>query len=127
MLSNRRHTAKDPIHIYIYIYIYIYICMLHAKLLQSCLTLCDPMDCNSPGYSVGFSRQEDGSGLPCPPPRDLPDPGIKPVSSALVGGFFITTTTWEAFIQTYIHTYIYIYTIPNFTRIVLNLEYVTPP
>ena len=32
--------------------------------------------------SVGFSRQEYWSGLPRPPPGDLPDPGIKPVSSA---------------------------------------------
>jgi len=29
--------------------------------------------------SVGFSRQEYWSGLPFPPPRELPDPGIKPV------------------------------------------------
>ena len=33
--------------------------------------------------SVGFSRQEYWSGLPCPPPEDLPDPGIKPGSLAL--------------------------------------------
>ena len=32
---------------------------------------------------MGFSRQEYWSGLPCPPPGDLPDPGIEPVSSAL--------------------------------------------
>ena len=30
--------------------------------------------------SMGFSRQEYWSGLPCPPPGDLPDPGIKPGS-----------------------------------------------
>ena len=30
--------------------------------------------------SIGFSRKEYWSGLPCPPPGDLPDPGIKPVS-----------------------------------------------
>ena len=30
--------------------------------------------------SMGFSRQEYWSGLPCPPPGDLPDPGIKPTS-----------------------------------------------
>ena len=38
--------------------------------------------------SMGFSRQEYLSGLPCPPPRDLPDPGIKPgslISPALAG------------------------------------------
>ena len=40
-----------------------------------------------------FSRQEYWSGLPCPPPGDLPDPGIKPVSLSsptLAGGFFTT-------------------------------------
>ena len=41
--------------------------------------------------SMGFSRQEYWSGLPCPLPEDLPDPGIKPmsvVSPALADGFF---------------------------------------
>ena len=41
--------------------------------------------------SMGFSRQEYLSGLPSPPPGDLPDPGIKPVSPAspaLADGFF---------------------------------------
>ena len=33
--------------------------------------------------SMGFSLQEHWSGLPCPPPGDLPDPGIEPVSSVL--------------------------------------------
>ena len=33
--------------------------------------------------SMGFSRQESWSGLPRPPPGDLPDPGLKPVSPAL--------------------------------------------
>ena len=49
--------------------------------------------------SMGFSRQEDWSGLPCPAPGDLPDPGIRPVSlmsPALAGGFFTTSITWEA-------------------------------
>ena len=48
--------------------------------------------------SMGFSRQEYWSGLPCPPPGDLPDPGIEPSSlmpPALTGGFFTTSTTWE--------------------------------
>ena len=47
----------------------------------------------------GFSRQEYWSGLPCPPPRDLPHPGIEPVSltsPALAGGFFTTSATWKA-------------------------------
>ena len=33
--------------------------------------------------SLGFSRQEYWSELPCPPPRDVPDPGIKPRSPTL--------------------------------------------
>ena len=43
--------------------------------------------------SMGFSRQEYWSGLPFPPPQDLPDPGIEStslVSLALAGGFFTT-------------------------------------
>ena len=43
---------------------------------------------------MAFSRQESGSGLPCPPPQNLPDPGIEPlslVSPALAGGFFTTS------------------------------------
>ena len=48
--------------------------------------------------SMGFSRQECWSGLPCPPPGDLPDPGMElefPISPALAGGFFTTNATWE--------------------------------
>ena len=40
--------------------------------------------------SMEFSRQEYWSGLPFPPPGDLPDPGIEPMSPALAGGFFTT-------------------------------------
>ena len=49
--------------------------------LQSCSTICDPMDCSPPGSSVnGILHQEYWSGLPCPSPGDLPDPGIEPTS-----------------------------------------------
>ena len=44
--------------------------------------------------STGFSRVEYWSGLPCPPPRDLPNPGIEPgspVSPTLASGFFTTS------------------------------------
>ena len=37
---------------------------------------------------MGFPREEYWSGLPFPSPRNLPDPGIEPMSPALVGGFF---------------------------------------
>ena len=48
---------------------------------------------------MGFSRQEHWSGLPFPPPGDLPEPGIEHqslMSPALAGGFFTTSATWEA-------------------------------
>ena len=41
--------------------------------------------------SMGFPRQEHWSGLPFPPPGDLPDPGIEPSSPALAGRFFYHT------------------------------------
>ena len=40
--------------------------------------------------SMGFPRQEYWSRLPVPPPGDLSDPGTKPISHALPGGFFTT-------------------------------------
>ena len=49
--------------------------------------------------SVGFFGQEYWSGLPFPPPGDLSDPGIELLSllsPALAGGFFTSSTTWEA-------------------------------
>ena len=58
------------------------------------------MDCSPPvPLSMGFSRQEYWSGLPCPPRGDLPDPGIKPVSltrPALAGRILTPRATWEA-------------------------------
>ena len=55
---------------------------LHVQL---CLTLRDPVDCSPPGSSVHeVSRQEFWSGVPFPPPGDLPDPGIEPESRSLL-------------------------------------------
>ena len=48
---------------------------------------------------MGFSRQEYWSEVPCPPPGDLPHPGIEPVSPlspASAGRFFTTSITWKA-------------------------------
>jgi len=45
-----------------------------------------------------LSRQEHWSGLPCPPPGDLPNPGIVPMSlmsPASGGGFLTISATWE--------------------------------
>ena len=64
---------------------------MHACVhVQSCLTLCNPMDCSLPGSSVhGIFQAEYWNGLPFPP-WDLLDPEIKPVSPALAGGFITT-------------------------------------
>ena len=54
--------------------------------------------------SMGFSRQEYWSGLPFPPPGELPDPGIELsslMSPALTAGFFTSSTTWEALLLSY--------------------------
>ena len=57
--------------------------------------------CQAP-LSMGFPRQEYWSGLPCPPPGDLLDPGLKPTFPmiyALAGRFFSTSSTWGALIM----------------------------
>ena len=74
---------------------------MHAKLLQSCQTLHDPMDgiAHQAPLSMGFSRQKYWGGLPFPTPGDLSNPGIKPMSltsPALSGRFFTISATWEA-------------------------------
>ena len=73
----------------------LYVCVLSSF---SCVQLCEMLQtvaCQAP-LSMGFSKQGHWSGLPCPPPGDLPDPVIKPVfltSPALAGGFFTSSTT----------------------------------
>ena len=53
--------------------------------------------------STEFSRQEYWSGLPFPPPGDLPSPGSEPASltsPALARGFYTNCATWEAQVYT---------------------------
>ena len=75
-----------------------------AKLLQLCPTLRDPMNCSLPGSSVhGILKARILEWVACPPPGDLPDPGIEPPSPVcpeLAGGFFTTSAAWEAHIIT---------------------------
>ena len=65
---------------------------MHAQLLQVGPTLCDPMDYSPQApLSMEFSGQEYWSGLPYPPPGDLPNTAIEPESlesPALAGGLF---------------------------------------
>ena len=73
---------------------------MHTQLLKSCMTLCNLWTvlatlwtvAHLAPLSLGFSRQEHWSGLPCPYQGDLLDPGIKLatlMSPALASGFFI--------------------------------------
>ena len=64
----------------------------------SCVQLCVTLwtAAHQAPLSMGFFKQEYWSELPCPPPGDLPDPGIEPtslMSPALPGGFFISSAT----------------------------------
>ena len=72
-------------------------CLLsHFNHVQFLVTLWT-VACQVP-LSMGFSRQEYWSGLPCPPAGDLPNPVTEPatpVSPTLTGRFFTTSTTWE--------------------------------
>ena len=71
-----------------------------AKSLQSCLTLCNPLDCSLPGFPVhGILQERILEWVAVPSFRDLPDPGTEPtspVSPALADGFFTASATWEA-------------------------------
>ena len=71
------------------------VCMLsrfsHVQLLVTPCTVA-----RQAPLSMGVTRQEHWSGLPRPPPEDLPNPGIEPtscMSPAVAGGFFTTSTT----------------------------------
>ena len=79
-------------HLPTYLLTYLYLCMLscfsHVQVFVTLWTIA----CQAPLF-MGFSRQEYWSALPFPPPLDLPDPGIEPlspVSSALTSRFFTT-------------------------------------
>ena len=53
--------------------------VFHVKIMSD--SFCDPMVCIPPGSSVhGFPRQKYWRGLSFPPPGDLPDPEIEPMS-----------------------------------------------
>ena len=69
------------------------LCM-HAKSLQSCTTLCDPMDNSPPVCSVhGILQAGMLEWVLFPSPRNLPNPGIPTaslISPELAGRFFTT-------------------------------------
>ena len=74
---------------------------VHAHSLQPCPDSATPRTAaRQAPLSKGFSRQEHWSGLPSPPPGDLPHPGTGPEFPALAGGFFTIRASWEAKMST---------------------------
>ena len=73
---------------------------VHAKSLQSCPALCNSVDYSLLGSSLhGILQARTLEWVAFPSPGALPNPEIKPTSftsSSFAGGFFTTSTTWEA-------------------------------
>ena len=90
------------IYTYTYISVYVYVCVVCAKLLQSCPTLWDPMDCSPLGSSVhGILQARILEWVAISFPGDIANPGIQPaflMSPALAGRFFTTSATWVLYI-----------------------------
>ena len=91
----------------------------------SCLRLFETPWARQAPLSMRFSRQEYWSGLPCPPPGDLLNPGVEPgaslMSPALASGFFTTSATYEALqtlhpsLKTLLQSNIFLKAFPNFS------------
>ena len=80
-VADKRYSP-DSCHMKSELSLWTHVCSVcYKKVLclvaQPCPTLCDPMDCGPPGSSVhGDLRREYWWGFPCPPPGDLPNPGL---------------------------------------------------
>ena len=95
-----------PVCIFVGVYtympnlIYVYV---RAKSFQSCLILCDPMNCSPPGSALHEILQERIlEWVAMPSSRGSSQPGTELASlrsPALAGGFFTTSATWEASIR----------------------------
>ena len=100
----------------------VYVCVLshfsHVQLFVTLWTVAHQVP-----LTMGFSSQEYWNGLSCPPPSDLSNPGMEPeslMSPALAGGFFTTSTTWEAYTHTHTHTHTHTYLL-TMTLIIYNI------
>ena len=78
---------------------------------QSCLTLCNPVDCSPPGSSVhGISLARILEWIAISFSRDLPNPEIDQTCTfCLAGGFFATEPPGTVFMCVHIHMYAHIY------------------
>ena len=98
------NPQSSPRYVYVCVCVCVRVCVcvyahthMCTKLLQSCSTLCNAMDCSPLGSSAHRILQEEyRSGLPCSPPGDLPGPGTEPASlnlPAWASGFFTISDT----------------------------------
>ena len=78
----RKETTKKVYILYICIYIFVLLASntCCAKSFQSCPTRIPWTVARQDPLFMGFPIQEYWSGMPCPPPEDLPNPGIEPTS-----------------------------------------------
>ena len=92
-LDSKTRGCSSPLYQMMeYLYVICAYFPMHAQSLQLSPTLCDFV-AHHASRSMGFSRQDCWSGLPYPPPGDLPNPGLEPaspVSPALASEFFTT-------------------------------------
>ena len=73
---------------------------MRAKSLQSCPTLCNPMDCSPPGSCIhGILQARILNGLPYPSPGDLPKAEIEPGSPALKADYLLSEPLGKPFIR----------------------------
>ena len=85
-------------------------CMLSHSVMSDSVTLWTVA--RQAPLSTRFSRNEYWSGFSCPPPGDLYDPRIEPVSlksPALSGGFFTISTTWEVLALIFLYIYFWVH------------------
>ena len=99
------HTKRSIIYIWQHSYLEMYACV-HVKLLQSCSTLRDPMDCSLPGSSVhGILQARILELVAMPYSRGSSNPEIEPTylkSPTLAGRFFTTSATLEMYTKLHI-------------------------
>ena len=82
---NSTCMLQCPVLVFFFLtYFTLYAVLCYAKSLQSCLTLCDPIDGSPPGSPVpGILQARILVWVPFPSPGNLPNPGIEPGSPTL--------------------------------------------
>ena len=111
------------------------VCVCVRARAQSCLTLCNPMDCSPPDSSVHrIFQARILKWVAFPFPGNIPNPRIEPaslVSPTLAGRFFTTVPSWK---PTHLHTNTHLHThthpqhgvLPTERSLSLNLHLWTP-